>query len=89
MTTQHKGSPVITENFHSVAGHQSMLLNLSGSHEPFFIRNIILLTDSASHTGVGEVPGREKSLHLKCPKAIWEAVSLQKLEGWHSSNLHE
>jgi glucarate dehydratase len=43
-----------------VAGHDSMLLNLSGAHGPFFTRNIVLLTDTAGHTGVGEVPGGEK-----------------------------
>ena len=43
-----------------VAGRDSMLLNLSGAHAPFFTRNIVILTDSAGHTGVGEVPGGEK-----------------------------
>lgn len=43
-----------------VAGHDSMLLNLSGAHGPFFTRNILILTDSAGRTGVGEVPGGEK-----------------------------
>jgi glucarate dehydratase len=43
-----------------VAGHDSMLLNLSGAHAPFFTRNIVLLTDNAGNTGVGEVPGGEK-----------------------------
>ena len=43
-----------------VAGHDSMLLNLSGAHGPFFTRNIVVLTDNAGHTGVGEVPGGEK-----------------------------
>lgn len=43
-----------------VAGHDSMLLNLSGAHAPFFTRNVVLLTDSAGNTGAGEVPGGEK-----------------------------
>ncbi|MES2510739.1 MAG: glucarate dehydratase [Pseudomonadota bacterium] len=43
-----------------VAGHDSMLLNLSGAHAPFFTRNILVLTDSLGHVGVGEVPGGEK-----------------------------
>ena len=43
-----------------VAGHDGMLLNLSGAHGPFFTRNLGILTDSAGHTGVGEVPGGEK-----------------------------
>ena len=43
-----------------VAGRDSMLLNLSGAHGPYFTRNILILTDSAGNTGVGEVPGGEK-----------------------------
>ena len=43
-----------------VAGQDSMLLNLSGAHAPFFTRNVVLLTDNAGHTGAGEVPGGEK-----------------------------
>jgi len=42
-----------------VAGRDSMLLNLSGAHAPFFTRNLAILTDSAGRTGVGEVPGGE------------------------------
>jgi len=40
-----------------VAGYDSMLLNLCGAHAPFFTRNLVLLTDSAGNTGMGEVPG--------------------------------
>jgi len=43
-----------------VAGHDSMLLNLSGAHSPFFTRNIVIIKDNAGHTGVGEIPGGEK-----------------------------
>src|SRR5690348_5391573 len=43
-----------------VAGRDSMLLNLSGAHGPFFTRNVVILEDSAGHVGVGEVPGGEK-----------------------------
>ena len=43
-----------------VAGRDSMLLNLSGAHGPFFTRNLLILRDSAGHTGIGEVPGGEK-----------------------------
>ncbi len=42
-----------------VAGLDSMLLNLSGAHSPYFTRNLAILTDDAGHTGVGEVPGGE------------------------------
>ena len=54
-------SPVVTRmQVVPVAGHDGMLLNLSGAHAPFFTRNIVILTDSAGRTGVGEVPGGEK-----------------------------
>ena len=43
-----------------VAGRDSMLLNLSGAHAPFFTRNLVIVTDSAGRSGVGEVPGGEK-----------------------------
>jgi glucarate dehydratase len=43
-----------------VAGHDSMLLNLSGAHAPYFTRNIVIINDNAGHTGVGEIPGGEK-----------------------------
>jgi glucarate dehydratase len=43
-----------------VAGHDGMLLNLSGAHGPFFTRNLLVLADSSGRTGVGEVPGGEK-----------------------------
>jgi glucarate dehydratase len=42
-----------------VAGHDSMLLNLSGAHGPFFTRNIVILKDNAGRTGLGEGPGGE------------------------------
>ncbi|HZV91790.1 MAG TPA: enolase C-terminal domain-like protein, partial [Caldimonas sp.] len=37
--------------------HDSMLLNLSGAHAPFFTRNVVIVADSAGRTGIGEVPG--------------------------------
>ena len=42
-----------------VAGYDSMLLNLAGAHGPFFTRNLVILTDSAGHAGIAEVPGSE------------------------------
>ncbi len=42
-----------------VAGHDGLLLNLSGGHGPVFARNLVLLEDNAGHTGVGETPGGE------------------------------
>lgn len=54
-------TPVITElRAVPVAGCDSMLLNLSGAHAPYFTRNLLILRDSAGRTGVGEVPGGEK-----------------------------
>jgi len=55
------GTPTITEMaVIPVAGHDSMVLNLSGAHGPFFTRNLLILKDNAGHTGVGEVPGGER-----------------------------
>jgi glucarate dehydratase len=60
-TSPISGAPVVTGmRVVPVAGHDSMLMNLSGAHGPFFTRNLLILTDSAGHTGVGEVPGGEK-----------------------------
>jgi glucarate dehydratase len=57
----HQQTPLVTSmRVIPVAGHDSMLLNLSGAHAPFFTRNVVLLTDNAGHTGAGEVPGGEK-----------------------------
>ena len=54
-------TPVVTSlRVVPVAGRDSMLLNLSGAHSPFFTRNLVIATDNAGHTGVGEVPGGEK-----------------------------
>ena len=66
-----------------VAGHDSMLLNLSGAHGPFFTRNIVILKDDAGHTGLGEVPGGErirqtleeaKSLVIGQPISAYNAI---------------
>ena len=54
------GTPVVRSmRVVPVAGRDGMLLNLSGAHAPFFTRNLLILTDSAGNTGVGEVPGGE------------------------------
>ena len=54
-------TPTITQlRVIPVAGHDSMLLNLSGAHGAFFTRNLLILSDSAGRTGIGEVPGGEK-----------------------------
>ncbi|HET9025123.1 MAG TPA: enolase C-terminal domain-like protein [Burkholderiaceae bacterium] len=54
------GTPVVRSmRVVPVAGRDGMLLNLSGAHAPFFTRNLLIVTDSAGNTGVGEVPGGE------------------------------
>lgn len=61
MSITASSTPRITElRVIPVAGRDSMLLNLSGAHAPFFTRNLLILTDNAGRTGVGEVPGGEK-----------------------------
>jgi glucarate dehydratase len=63
-----------------VAGYDSMLLNLSGAHGPFFTRNVVLLEDSAGHTGVGEVPGGEKIRRtLEDARALVEGQSIARV----------
>ncbi|MGP2451432.1 enolase C-terminal domain-like protein [Pantoea stewartii subsp. indologenes] len=58
MNTQ--STPVITAmQVVPVAGYDSMLLNIGGAHYASFTRNIVILTDSAGHTGLGEAPGGE------------------------------
>lgn len=53
-------TPIVTEmQVVPIAGHDDMLLNLSGAHGPFFTRNLVILRDSDGRTGVGEVPGGE------------------------------
>jgi len=50
--------PVITKmQVVPVAGYDSMLMTLSGAHAPCFTRNLVILTDSAGHTGIGEIHG--------------------------------
>ena len=61
MPEKISGAPRVTDmKVIPVAGQDSMLLNLSGAHGPLFTRNLVILTDNAGRTGVGEVPGGEK-----------------------------
>jgi glucarate dehydratase len=58
--TRADRSPTITDlRVVPVAGQDSMLLNLSGAHGPYFTRNIVVITDSTGNTGIGEIPGGE------------------------------
>jgi glucarate dehydratase len=72
-------APVVTEMLViPVSGLDSMLLNLSGAHGPFFTRNIVILKNDAGHTGLGEVPGGErirKTLEEAKPLVIGQPVS--------------
>lgn len=45
-----------------VAGHDSMLLNLSGAHAPWFTRNVVIARDDSGRIGLGETPGGEAIL---------------------------
>jgi glucarate dehydratase len=52
-----------------VAGHDSMLLNLSGAHGPFFTRNIVILRDNAGAPVSGRFPAASasgKRLRTRC-----------------------
>ncbi len=61
LSGKHSGAPVVKEmQVIPVAGQDSMLMNLSGAHGPLFTRNIVILKDSAGHTGASEVPGGER-----------------------------
>ena len=55
-----KSPRVISLRVIPVAGQDSMLLNLSGAHGPYFTRNIVILEDETGAVGVGEVPGGEQ-----------------------------
>ncbi len=54
-----RGATITAMRVVPVAGRDSMLLNLSGAHGPFFTRNLVILTDNTGATGIGEVPGGE------------------------------
>lgn len=54
-------APIVQKmEVYPVAGKDSMELNLSGAHAPYFTRNVVVLTDSEGRTGLGEVPGGQK-----------------------------
>jgi glucarate dehydratase len=55
-----KTPKIVDMQVYPVAGHDSMLMNLSGAHGPFFTRNVVILTDETGTVGVGEVPGGGK-----------------------------
>lgn len=73
--TIHSSTPVVTAmQVIPVAGRDSMLMNLSGAHAPFFTRNIVIIKDNAGHTGVGKFPAERKyAPRLKRPFPLWSA----------------
>ncbi|MFC5447049.1 glucarate dehydratase [Paenibacillus aestuarii] len=88
--TFFNAAPVVTEMLViPVAGRDSMLLNLSGAHAPYFTRNIVILKDHAGNTGVGEVPGGERirqTLEEAKPLVIGQSIGnynnvLQSIRG--------
>src|SRR3954465_13726846 len=75
------GAPLITDMLViPVAGWDSMLLNLSGAHAPFFTRNLVILRDTAGHSGAGEVPGGERI--RKTLEEARDAVVGQSIAGY-------
>ncbi len=74
-----QSSPVITDmKVIPVAGYDSMLMNIGGAHNAYFTRNIVVLTDNAGNTGVGEAPGGEvilKTLTDAIPMVIGQQVA--------------
>ncbi|MEU2930666.1 enolase C-terminal domain-like protein [Streptomyces sp. NPDC007251] len=71
--------PTVTDvAVYPVAGRDSMELNLSGAHAPYFTRNVVVLTDSEGRTGLGEVPGGEaitQTLRDAAPLILGAAVA--------------
>lgn len=71
-------TPIITKmQVIPVAGWDSMLMTLSGAHAPCFTRNLVLLTDSAGHTGLGEIHGGDYT--CDCLNAVRPLVEGQPL----------
>lgn len=53
-------TPIVTDmKVIPVAGYDSMEMTLSGAHAPLFTRNLVILSDNAGHTGIGEIHGGE------------------------------
>lgn len=83
-----------------VAGYDSMTLTLSGCHAPYFTRNIVVLTDSLGHTGIGKIHGGEytkQQLESYIPEVVGRSVAdyrqvvndLRKLNAQAKSNTGE
>ena len=90
--------PVIERmDVYPVAGHDSMELNLSGAHAPYFTRNIVILTDSTGNIGAGEVPGGEKitkTLEMVRDMVVGQKISdykavLNRIRTWLNENIKD
>lgn len=69
---------IVRGKVYPVAGHDSMLLNLAGAHEPFFTRDVLILEDSTGAIGVGEVPASpaiQKAIEDGIEKLIGQPIS--------------
>lgn len=71
MSTQFTTPVVTAMQVVPVAGHDSMLMNLSGAHAPFFTRNIVIIKDNSGHTGVGEILVARKSARPRKMRFRW------------------
>jgi glucarate dehydratase-related protein len=77
-----------------VAGHDSMLLNIGGGHGPYFTRNLVVLTDTAGHVGVGEAPGGgtiQRTLEAAAPQVVGQSIGrlnriVSALHGGHRAS---
>lgn len=87
-------TPIITDmKVIPVAGYDSMLLNIGGAHNAYFTRNIVVLTDSAGHTGLGEAPGGEtifQTLSEAIPQVVGHEVGRMNrlVQQVHKGNQH-
>ena len=88
---------IIKMDVYPVAGRDSMELNLSGAHAPFFTRNIVVMEDSTGTLGIGEVPGGRKILKaledvkdlvLGTSIADWKGT-LNKVRAWLSGHIKD
>ncbi len=88
---------IVKMDVYPVAGHDSMELNLSGAHAPYFTRNIVVLEDSSGNLGVGEVPGGQKITkamedvkHLVIDTRIADyKATLNRVREWLNANIKD
>ena len=88
---------VVKMDVYPVAGHDSMELNMSGAHAPYFTRNVVVLEDSSGNLGVGEVPGGQKITkaledvkHLVLDTRIADyKATLNKVRDWLNANIKD